>query len=133
MEVAQTPTNGGLPPPFHDHDVHEWSTLDSLTGVLERARIETDHWTANTNNSSHKYGKVSRGKKNFRTMQQWFCAFLSWDTFIRNSINFLDSKVTWRNNLHEFSIYDKQKYYSSDSTASIWLKKWQLITVCYTD
>ncbi|XP_044753638.1 uncharacterized protein LOC123313034 isoform X2 [Coccinella septempunctata] len=58
MEVAQTPSNGGLPPPFHDHDVHEWSTLDSLTGVLERARIETDHWAANTTNTSHKYGKV---------------------------------------------------------------------------
>ncbi|XP_045474193.1 uncharacterized protein LOC123680368 isoform X4 [Harmonia axyridis] len=58
MEVAQTPSNGGMPPPFHDHDVREWSTLDSLTGVLERARIETDHWAANTVNSSHKYGKV---------------------------------------------------------------------------
>ncbi|KAK9889526.1 hypothetical protein WA026_006880 [Henosepilachna vigintioctopunctata] len=58
MEVATaTPTNGGVPP-FHDHDVREWSTLDSLTGVLERARIETDHWAASTNNSSHKYGKV---------------------------------------------------------------------------
>ncbi|XP_044264575.1 uncharacterized protein LOC123011255 isoform X2 [Tribolium madens] len=63
--VAATPGTGGVPP-FHDHDVREWSRLDSLTGVLERARLETDHWTANTNNSCHKYGKVvdSRARTN---------------------------------------------------------------------
>ncbi|XP_050498953.1 uncharacterized protein LOC114337513 isoform X3 [Diabrotica virgifera virgifera] len=52
--VAATP--GGAP--FHDHDVREWSRIDSITGALERARLETDHWSANTINSSHKYGKV---------------------------------------------------------------------------
>jgi hypothetical protein len=56
--VAATPGAGGVPP-FHDHDVREWSRIDSLTGVLERARLETDHWSANTTNSCHKYGKVS--------------------------------------------------------------------------
>ncbi|XP_074031802.1 uncharacterized protein isoform X2 [Leptinotarsa decemlineata] len=55
--VAATPNSGGVPP-FRDHDVREWSRIDSITGALERARIETDHWSANTINSSHKYGKV---------------------------------------------------------------------------
>lgn len=59
MEVVAATPNGGGVPPFHNHDVREWSRIDSLTGVLERARLETDHWTANTSNSSHKYGKVS--------------------------------------------------------------------------
>lgn len=54
--VAATP--GAPVAPFHDHDVREWSRIDSLTGVLERARLETDHWTTNTNNACHKYGKV---------------------------------------------------------------------------
>lgn len=62
MEVVATAPNGGGASPFHNHDVREWSRIDSLTGVLERARRETDHWTANTNNSSHKYGKVSSGE-----------------------------------------------------------------------
>nr|XP_022918495.1 uncharacterized protein LOC111427532 isoform X2 [Onthophagus taurus] len=55
--VAATPGNGTVPP-FHNHDVHEWSRIDSLTGCLERARLETDHWTASTQNSSHNYRKV---------------------------------------------------------------------------
>ncbi|KAK4876253.1 hypothetical protein RN001_012675 [Aquatica leii] len=55
--VTATPNTNGVPP-YHNHDVHEWSTIDSLTGVLERARLETDHWTANTSSSSHNYGKV---------------------------------------------------------------------------
>ncbi|KAG5891382.1 hypothetical protein JTB14_020111 [Gonioctena quinquepunctata] len=55
--VAATPGSGGVPP-FRDHDVREWSRIDSITGALERARIETDHWSANTINSSHNYGKV---------------------------------------------------------------------------
>lgn len=56
MEVVAAPSSGA---PFHDHDVREWSRIDSITGALERARLETDHWSANTVNSSHKYGKVS--------------------------------------------------------------------------
>lgn len=55
MEVVAASPNGA---PFHDHDVREWSRIDSITGALERARLETDHWSANTINSSHKYGKV---------------------------------------------------------------------------
>lgn len=58
MEVVTATPNGGGVPPFHDHDVREWSRIDSITGALERARLETDHWSANTVNSSHKYGKV---------------------------------------------------------------------------
>lgn len=57
--VTATPASSNGVPPFHDHDVREWSRIDSLTGVLERARLETDRWAANTNNSCHKYGKVS--------------------------------------------------------------------------
>ncbi|XP_065155307.1 uncharacterized protein [Atheta coriaria] len=53
--VTATPSSGS---PFHNHDVREWSRLDSITGVLERARLETDHWTANTATTSHKYNKV---------------------------------------------------------------------------
>ncbi|XP_072379555.1 uncharacterized protein [Diabrotica undecimpunctata] len=55
MEVVASAPSGA---PFHDHDVREWSRIDSITGALERARLETDHWSANTINSSHKYGKV---------------------------------------------------------------------------
>ncbi|CAG9830037.1 unnamed protein product [Diabrotica balteata] len=55
MEVVAAAPGGA---PFHDHDVREWSRIDSITGALERARLETDHWSANTINSSHKYGKV---------------------------------------------------------------------------
>ncbi|KAB0795406.1 hypothetical protein PPYR_12245 [Photinus pyralis] len=58
MEVVAATPNGTGVPPFHNHDVHEWSRIDSLTGVLERARLETDHWTARTSHSSHNYGKV---------------------------------------------------------------------------
>ncbi|KAF5306192.1 hypothetical protein FQR65_LT07469 [Abscondita terminalis] len=58
MEVVTASPNSNGVPPFHNHDVHEWSRIDSLTGVLERARLETDHWTANTIDSSHNYGKV---------------------------------------------------------------------------
>lgn len=57
MEVVAAP-NGTNVPPFRNHDVREWSRIDSLTGVLERARLETDHWSANTSNTSHEYGKV---------------------------------------------------------------------------
>lgn len=56
MEVVTATPNGNSP--FHNHDVREWSRLDRLTGVLERARLESDHWTASTNNATHKYGKV---------------------------------------------------------------------------
>ncbi|XP_060527622.1 uncharacterized protein LOC132702829 isoform X3 [Cylas formicarius] len=60
MEVvaaAPGPT-GGAVSPFRDHDVREWSRIDTITGALERARIETDSWTASTNDGCHKYGKV---------------------------------------------------------------------------
>lgn len=57
MEVV--PQGKRLPPvPFQRRDVEEWSTLDSLTGMLEHARVQTDHWAATTCNSSHHFGKV---------------------------------------------------------------------------
>lgn len=58
MEVvaAPHPSTGGTP--FRDHDVREWSRIDSITGALERARLETDSWSANTSDASHRYGKV---------------------------------------------------------------------------
>ncbi|XP_066155749.1 uncharacterized protein [Euwallacea fornicatus] len=58
MEVvaAPPPSTGGSP--FRDHDVREWSRIDTLTGALERARLETDSWSANTRDASHRYGKV---------------------------------------------------------------------------
>ncbi|XP_012272522.1 uncharacterized protein LOC105695521 isoform X3 [Orussus abietinus] len=44
--------------PFQNEDVREWSHVDRLTGMLERARIETGRWQARTNQSAHSYGKV---------------------------------------------------------------------------
>lgn len=38
--------------------VEEWSRLDRLTGMLEHARVEADHWASNTSNSRHHFGKV---------------------------------------------------------------------------
>ena len=38
--------------------IQEWSRLDKLTGVLEHARVEADHWASNTSNSRHHFGKV---------------------------------------------------------------------------
>ncbi|XP_054265457.1 uncharacterized protein LOC128988211 isoform X2 [Macrosteles quadrilineatus] len=53
MEVVERA--GG---PFSRRNVQEWSRLDQITGLLEHARVETDHWTASTSNSSHHFGKV---------------------------------------------------------------------------
>ncbi|CAG9760826.1 unnamed protein product [Ceutorhynchus assimilis] len=58
MEVvaAPPPTSNGTP--FRDHDVREWSRIDTITGALERARLETDSWSATTSDACHRYGKV---------------------------------------------------------------------------
>ncbi|XP_076265570.1 uncharacterized protein LOC143199566 isoform X2 [Rhynchophorus ferrugineus] len=58
MEVVAAPPAASRGAPFRDHDVREWSRIDSITGALERARLETDSWTASTNDACHKYGKV---------------------------------------------------------------------------
>lgn len=50
---------GGHGIPFQRRNVQEWSRLDELTGMLEHARVETDHWAANTSNASHHFGKVT--------------------------------------------------------------------------
>ncbi|KAK6625556.1 hypothetical protein RUM43_005855 [Polyplax serrata] len=49
-------TTVGLP--FNRRNVEEWSRIDRLTGIMETAKIETDHWNARTNNAAHNYGKV---------------------------------------------------------------------------
>nr|XP_018898888.1 PREDICTED: uncharacterized protein LOC109031668 isoform X2 [Bemisia tabaci] len=58
MEVVSLPPNGGQEGPRKRHNVAEWSRMDHLTGMLEHARVETDHWTANTPNTTHQFGKV---------------------------------------------------------------------------
>lgn len=45
--------------PFNKRNVEEWSRLDRLTGMMETAKIETDHWSARSMNAAHKYGKVT--------------------------------------------------------------------------
>ncbi|XP_034240978.1 uncharacterized protein LOC117645125 isoform X2 [Thrips palmi] len=44
--------------PFQRRNVVEWSHRDRLTGALERARRETNHWSASTATAIHNYGKV---------------------------------------------------------------------------
>ena len=44
--------------PFRNEDVQEWSRVDRITGMLERARVETGRWRANTRDAKHSYGKV---------------------------------------------------------------------------
>lgn len=56
MEVVAGGERPGAP--FTRRNVQEWSKLDRLTGLLEHARVETDHWTASTSSSSHHFGKV---------------------------------------------------------------------------
>ena len=45
--------------PFRNEEVKEWSRVDRITGMIERARVETGRWRANTKNAEHSYGKVS--------------------------------------------------------------------------
>lgn len=58
MEVVAGSVDRTAGGPFSRHNVQEWSRLDQLTGLLEHARVETDHWTNSTSNSSHHFGKV---------------------------------------------------------------------------
>ncbi|XP_026274019.1 uncharacterized protein LOC113203501 isoform X1 [Frankliniella occidentalis] len=44
--------------PFQRRNVVEWSHRDQLTGALERARRETNHWSASTASAIHNYNKV---------------------------------------------------------------------------
>jgi hypothetical protein len=60
MEVIPSTAGGSRTTPFQRHNVEEWSRLDSLTGMLEHARVETGHWAASTTNSSQQYGKVRK-------------------------------------------------------------------------
>ena len=54
MPTPMPDVNGGA-----KKHVEEWSRLDHLTGMLETARVEADHWANSTSNSRHHYGKVS--------------------------------------------------------------------------
>ena len=60
MELVLSPgyigDNDGSP--FHNEDVHEWSHVDRLTGMLENARIETGRWQAKNQGAAQSYGKV---------------------------------------------------------------------------
>ncbi|XP_051161449.1 uncharacterized protein LOC127281659 isoform X2 [Leptopilina boulardi] len=60
MELVLSPgfigDNDGSP--FHNEDVHEWSHVDQLTGMLENARIETGRWQTKNERSAQSYGKV---------------------------------------------------------------------------
>lgn len=60
MELVLSPgfigDNDGSP--FHNEDVHEWSHVDQLTGMLENARIETGRWQAKNQRAAQSYGKV---------------------------------------------------------------------------
>lgn len=44
--------------PFKNEEIREWSRVDRLTGMLERARIETGRWRTGNDASAHSYGKV---------------------------------------------------------------------------
>ncbi|XP_032453282.1 uncharacterized protein LOC100119361 isoform X8 [Nasonia vitripennis] len=62
MELVMSPGNlGGDGPdggPFRNEDVREWSRVDRITGMLERARVETGRWRANTQDAKQSYGKM---------------------------------------------------------------------------
>lgn len=58
MEVVLSSPGEGGGEPFRNEDVREWSRLDRLTGMLERARVETGRWRANTEDAAQSYGKV---------------------------------------------------------------------------
>ncbi|KAK0084016.1 hypothetical protein PV325_007789 [Microctonus aethiopoides] len=45
--------------PFKNEEIREWSRVDRLTGMLERARIETGRWRTGNDASAHSYGKVT--------------------------------------------------------------------------
>ncbi|XP_043465419.1 uncharacterized protein LOC122500526 isoform X2 [Leptopilina heterotoma] len=60
MELVLSPgfigDNDGSP--FHNEDVHEWSHVDQLTGMLENARIENSRWQTKNQGAAQSYGKV---------------------------------------------------------------------------
>lgn len=60
MEVIPSRSGGSGSMPFQRHNVKEWSRVDSVTGMLEHARVETGHWASNTSTSSQQYGKVRK-------------------------------------------------------------------------
>ncbi|XP_024944518.1 uncharacterized protein LOC107271500 isoform X1 [Cephus cinctus] len=60
MELVFSPgrINDNEGDPFQNEEVREWSHVDRLTGMLERARIETGRWQTRNQGAAHSYGKV---------------------------------------------------------------------------
>jgi hypothetical protein len=73
MEVIPSTAGGSGAMPFQRHNVEEWSRLDSLTGMLEHARVESGQWAASTSNSSQHYGKVRKHTKTLPTITILLC------------------------------------------------------------
>ena len=55
---SNSPGGNAVGLPYNRKNIEEWSRIDRRTGVREKAKIETDHWTARSNNAAHNYGKV---------------------------------------------------------------------------
>lgn len=59
MEVVLSPGRfGDDGTPFKNEEIREWSRIDRLTGMLERARIETGRWKTKNDDAARSYGKV---------------------------------------------------------------------------
>jgi hypothetical protein len=83
MEVIPSRSGGSESMPFQRHNVEEWSRLDSLSGMLEHARVETGLWTANTSTSSQQYGKVRIHKRILHTIIVTTIIIIPLDLIIR--------------------------------------------------
>ncbi|XP_074105993.1 uncharacterized protein LOC141531846 [Cotesia typhae] len=60
MEVVLSPGRfGDDGTPFKNEEIREWSRIDRLTGMLERARIETGRWKTKNDDAARSYGKVT--------------------------------------------------------------------------
>lgn len=84
--VTASPGGAGNVPPYQRRDVEEWSHLDHLTGMLEHARVETDHWSTNTHNTAHKYGKVSHENITTKYIR---ISFIQYEYYIIKNISFI--------------------------------------------
>lgn len=61
MEVVLSPGRFGDETPgvpFQKEEIREWSHVDRLTGMLERARVETGRWQTSNQGAAKSYGKV---------------------------------------------------------------------------
>ena len=61
MEVVLSPGRfGDDGAPFQNEEIREWSHVDRLTGMLERARVETGRWQTSNRGAARSYGKVGK-------------------------------------------------------------------------